>query len=168
MGPAKRKRALLESNPLRNNRRELIAWPDGRFKDFSVRLFSEPRNRFRNGSRSAFPPTSCGAFPHFLQFLTAFYEINEINELSHSRDALVVGSGPCSGRFRLCASGKPAFASTTSRPSKSRMALGKCTCSYSAFTAVGSHQQSPTAPRRGVCRSPTRSKLPVCAGGIQT
>jgi hypothetical protein len=46
MRPAKRKRALLESNPLRNNRRELIAWPDGRFKDFSVRLFSEPRNRF--------------------------------------------------------------------------------------------------------------------------
>ena len=29
LAPAKRRRALLESNPLRNNRRELIAWPDG-------------------------------------------------------------------------------------------------------------------------------------------
>ena len=31
MRPAKRRRALLESNPLRNSRRELIAWPDGKF-----------------------------------------------------------------------------------------------------------------------------------------
>jgi hypothetical protein len=39
--PAKRKRALLESNPLRNNRWELIAWPDGKFKNqgLSVRPF---------------------------------------------------------------------------------------------------------------------------------
>jgi hypothetical protein len=36
MTPAKRRRALLERNPLRNNRRELIAWPGREFnhKDF--------------------------------------------------------------------------------------------------------------------------------------
>ena len=39
MVSAKRKRALLESNPLRNNRREVMAWPDGRLKGFPVRLF---------------------------------------------------------------------------------------------------------------------------------
>ena len=39
--PAKRRRALLESNPLRNTRRELIAWPDGKFTRLCVRPFSE-------------------------------------------------------------------------------------------------------------------------------
>jgi hypothetical protein len=45
--PAKRRRALLESNPLRNSRRELIAWPDGKFtRTFRPAVFREPRNRF--------------------------------------------------------------------------------------------------------------------------
>jgi hypothetical protein len=35
MRPAKRRWALLESNPPRNNRLELIAWPDGKFQGFS-------------------------------------------------------------------------------------------------------------------------------------
>jgi hypothetical protein len=39
---AKRRRALLESNPLRNTRQELIAWPDGKFtRDFASGHFSE-------------------------------------------------------------------------------------------------------------------------------
>jgi hypothetical protein len=46
MPPAKRKRALLDSNPLRNNRRELIARSDERFTDFPSGLFLGPRNRF--------------------------------------------------------------------------------------------------------------------------
>jgi hypothetical protein len=45
--PAKRRRALLESNPLRNTRRELIAWPDGKFiRTLRPAIFREPRNRF--------------------------------------------------------------------------------------------------------------------------
>ena len=45
--PAKRRRALLESNPLRNTRRELIAWPDGKFiRTLRPAVFREPRNRF--------------------------------------------------------------------------------------------------------------------------
>jgi hypothetical protein len=41
--PAKRKRALLESNPLRNNRRQLIGWRDGKFKNKGF-----PSGRFEN------------------------------------------------------------------------------------------------------------------------
>src|SRR5271170_6488748 len=45
--PAKRRRALLESNPLRNSRRGLIAWPDGKFtRTLRPAVFREPRNRF--------------------------------------------------------------------------------------------------------------------------
>src|SRR5277367_6783936 len=49
MRSAKRRRALLESNPLRNNRRELIAWPGREVREqglFRPAFLSEPRNRF--------------------------------------------------------------------------------------------------------------------------
>ncbi len=39
MRPAKRKRALLESNPLRNNRRELIAGRTGGSRTFPSGFF---------------------------------------------------------------------------------------------------------------------------------
>jgi hypothetical protein len=52
--PAKRRRALLESNPLRNTRRELIAWPDGKFpRTLRPAVFREPRNRFPDALKNS-------------------------------------------------------------------------------------------------------------------
>ena len=52
--PAKRRRALLESNPLRNTRRELIAWPDGKFTGtLRPAVFREPRNRFPDALKNS-------------------------------------------------------------------------------------------------------------------
>src|SRR5271157_4531318 len=52
--PAKRRRALLESNPLRNTRQELIAWPDGKFtRTLRPAVFREPRNRFPDALKNS-------------------------------------------------------------------------------------------------------------------
>src|SRR5208337_2085479 len=60
--PAKRRRALLESNPLRNTRRELIAWPDGKFaRTLRPVVFREPRNRFPDALKNSWGGALCGA-----------------------------------------------------------------------------------------------------------
>ena len=52
--PAKRRRALLESNPLRNTRGELIAWPDGKFtRTLRPAVFRGPRNRFPDALKNS-------------------------------------------------------------------------------------------------------------------
>src|ERR1700687_997091 len=52
--PAKQRRALLESNPLRNTRRELIAWPDEKFtRTLRPAVFREPRNRFPDALKTS-------------------------------------------------------------------------------------------------------------------
>src|SRR6266481_2425761 len=52
--PAKRRRALLESNPLRNTRRELIAWPDGKFtRTLRPAVFREARDRFPDALKNS-------------------------------------------------------------------------------------------------------------------